>query len=58
MQILAEAALDLREILLGVVVAVRRVAKLTHELAEKLADERTVCVSGVADHGIRWDSKR
>ena len=55
---LAEAGLDLREILLGVVVAVRRVLELEHELAKELADERDVGVGGFADHGMRWESNR
>ena len=55
---LAEALLDLREILLGVVVAMRRVLELGHELPEELADERQVGVGGFADHGMRWESNR
>ena len=55
---LAQTGLDLREILLGVVVAVRRVLELEHELAKELANERQVCGCGFADHGMRWESKR
>jgi hypothetical protein len=55
---LAEAALDLREILFGVVVAMRRVLELVHELAKELPDDRQVCVGGFADHGMRCESKR
>jgi hypothetical protein len=56
--VLSEPTFDLREILFGVVVPMRSVLELVHELAKQLADERPVFCGGVSDHGVRWERSR